>query len=351
MSKTVLIADSNVGYLERIKKFFVPRYSSEFSVICCASREQMQEALSNGEIHLVVSCGEFLSSARRQLIGKAVLVLVEKQEETLREGKSLFKYQRREALFQQIKNALEKPEEYILYKEVQRTRFILFQSASGGKGCSTMAAACAKAKAVAGKTVLYLNLEAAGTAGFYFRGEGTGDILQFLDMFRKGIDVNLALERNKRRDMSGVIFLESGKSAVENAVLDHSLLLRAVAELCESSMLDYVIVDKAAATVDEHMAWLEKADRIIFVENGSDVGNLKFARMFLGMISRPELNRGELEMKCRILYNMTSVGNFRELSHFNLPVLGKFEYTANNTKVQLEQMILRSGIFTRQEDI
>lgn len=351
MSKTVLIADRDDSYLERIKEFFVSQYQNELSVICCGSKEQMQAALSNREVHLVVSCDEFLPYVKKQLIGKAVMVLVDKQEEIQGKTNSLLKYQRRDVLFQQIQTALQKAEDYILYREMQKAELILFQSASGGKGCSTMAAAYAKAKAALGRKVLYLNLEAAGTAGFYFRGEGTGDIRQFLEQCVKGINAESALQYNKRQDASGVMFLESARSAAENANVNHDLLLRAIVEICENGMLDYVVVDKSATPDDSHMAWIEKANRIIFIENGSDVGNLKFARMFLCMISRPTCDRGELEAKCRILYNMTNDDNFRELSHFNLPVLGRFKYTEKNAKAQLEQMILDSGIFTRQEDI
>lgn len=347
MGKTIIIADRNQRYLQRLREFFIPAYETAYDFVCCCDTDQLIQALQCKEIALAVLDQKLLEDSKSLLAGVPVMILMEQQDTPLPKNiRGILKYQRRDRLFACMEQAASDPSEYILFTEEKQCELFLFQAASGGTGCSIMAAACSKALAAAGKEVLYLNLEANGTAGFYFRGDGNGSILQFLQQMRTGIPIETALGANRKRDESGVSFLDSARSVLEQEGLDTDMLLKLLARMKEKKLFDYIIIDKPLRMDERHAAWLDGADQVIFVENGSDVGNLKFARTLLWILDRKKGDKELIEAKCSIVYNMVVPDNFRELSHFKLYMLGRVMRMEHTGKTEIEHAIAESKIFT-----
>ena len=89
---------------------------------------------------------------------------------------AICKFQKISRIYQQILNLYSEVAADIVTAssgENNRTKIISVLSPAGGVGCSTIAAACAKALCQNGRRVLYLNLEKYGSTKILFQGEVT----------------------------------------------------------------------------------------------------------------------------------------------------------------------------------
>ncbi|MCC8168401.1 MAG: hypothetical protein LIO37_03570 [Clostridiales bacterium] len=129
------------------------------------------------------------------------------------------------------------------------------------------------------------------------------------------------------------------RNSSDNLNLNLTALQKAIGQLSISGMFDYCVMDKPFSLDSSHMVWLGAASRIIFVEDGSETGNLKFVRAAMCM----DMDR--FNDKVLLLYNKVQSGRFNELTQMNLPVLGKVEQISAPDRKALEQQIGERQLF------
>ncbi len=353
MGQTIIFADFDGQYLERIRDFFVPEYGKEWQILCCGSPQELQKELVDFPKALVAAGVEFAEAARKYLRGIPVVLLWQEPGQVMKEkegAEGVFRYQRMDELQEAFQKQMQSLERTILFPRPEKGRIYLFQSASGGCGCSTAAAACAKAMASTGENVLYLNLESMGTAGFYFKEEGSRDLLQYLFDLRTGKSLEQTLSENLKRDESGVCFIDSVRSVMDYPGINMEELLENLKALRDYGLFDRIIVDKPLSLDKTHWKWVSEADQVVFVGSGSDTSNMKFARVYQGMVGNI-VDKDIAGKKFRILYNKIDRNHFKELSNFNVPVLGRIENYEKMTKTEVIDKISKSGVFAWMEAV
>ena len=340
MNRTVIIADTQNEYMQRLGQYLERFYEDQINLISCIGKEELKAAIHPAEKPLVLIADELASSVQRLLWEIPVVVLTEERDACSIPGaRSIWKYQRIDTLYNEITAAYEQKEKLVLFHRPKPWRILLFQGVSGGVGTSTMAAVCARNLAQMGKKVLYLNLEPLGTADFYFQSREGKNLSDFLQEVEAGADAVELMESGSKKDSSGVTYLSTSRNAADYYSINWMMLQKAIGRLSVSGLFDYCILDKPFSLEKSHAVWLEVSNRVIFVTDGSETGNLKFVRAFLSLAN------DRIKSRSMLLYNKVQPGCFKELAHVDLPVLGKVEYLSAPDRKSIEKQIAERGIF------
>lgn len=163
----------------------------------------------------------------------------------------------------------------VVAEEKKQAKIAVFSSPCGGSGTSTLAAACARSFAKAGKKTLYLNLEKFGSSDIFFSSP---------------------LESFVKQDECGVYYCTSGGMAN----LNHEDIMNNVSEAKNSGVYDYIVID-----VDFNLDAVEfyrMADVWLWCNDGSDIQLLKTSNAYDAFFAVSE----ELCNKVCLIYNKCS---------------------------------------------
>jgi len=236
------------------------------------------------------------------------------------------KYQKAELLYKSVLGLYADRESSLVLRGGGKRKYIIFTSAQGGAGTSTIAAAYALNRAKAGRNPFYLNLDRLGSPALFFQGDGNLGFSEALYAIkaRKG-NLALKLESIAKRDKRGISFFDVCKNArdmMEINLEDIDLLFSALNSM---ESFDDVIIDLPLDFSPVCNVILEQyADRIIFINDGSSTGNLKFKSAM--EVLQIHQKKGKLLMKTRILYNKADHAEKTEPGNFGVEALGKINH-------------------------
>ena len=349
MKIRVAILDKDENYKSRLLYHFQMKFADKIELYAFSSIETLNNILEATRIDIVLVDEEFVIREEFRNLYNIVYLCKTTGIEAINEKIAICKFQKCEAIYKQLLSICADLESDINMK-VKRysSKLVLFISAQGGSGISTLSAAYALKCAKEGKKVFYLNLEEFGGANLYFSGNGD---MSFTDMIvalkSKKSNLALKLESAIKTDKSGVDYLDISKNTYDMYELEDEEISRLLQGLTETREYSEIIVDVSGGF--DHRKFLlmrEYAEKIVCVNDGSSTGNLKFQRFcellkVLGDRSEESL---VLE-KMFLLYNRYSSKTSSQLEKSPIPVIGGIHrYEGISGRELIEQIAVLSSL-------
>ena len=300
------ILDGQSDYAERLVAYFNLHYAGELEVCVFRTAEEMEHLLKTRQLDVLLADSALLPETYAFPETLAAAYFADSRDiETIRGIRCVCRYQRAGLLYQEIIRLYATLDTGAVWKtEGEGARLVLFRGASGGVGTTTVACAYAKAKAAAGKKVLFLDLEENGTLDGLLSGEGTATLSDVLyEVKSRGANLSLKLGSMVRRDRSGVCFYEPFTVTLDAAGVGTEEAEALIGELVRSGGYDLVVGDVTAASGAFERCLRNKAGTIYLVGSGTKVGNIKLARLVKAMSIEDDESAGRILPHTEILYN------------------------------------------------
>lgn len=322
------ILDGDKNYIDRLLQYFQIHYSDKMELSVFSDASSLYDSMQGQQPDLILVDSRIriekseLSAEKNCVIAR----LCDSPDiEELEGDPAICKYQKADILFKQMLSLYaDHSAQMKLRQGTSSAQICLFCSAQGGSGTSTAAAAYALHMAKTGKTVFYLDLQPFGDSEQYFKGDGNASFSDAIYALKsRKSNLIMKLESTLKTDASGVDYFAPCRNAYDIRELkDEEIgrLLQAVSQLKEYNV---IIVD-LSGDLDERELWLmqEYADRIVCVNDGSEVGNGKFMKFCEVLKIHEERNGKNILPKTGLLYNRFSSKTGQQLVQSPVKILG-----------------------------
>lgn len=325
------IYDPNIEFMTRISKIFQQKYADKIELSIFTNEDTLYQNLK--EVHTDMVLFDRSVKFRMEMLPEGItagyLSDIADVEEI--EGfPAICKYQKAETIYKMILGLYaENSSDVKLKNNGGDIKIILFTSAQGGSGTSTVAAAYALRRAEEKKKkVFYLNLEKLGDSGLYFGGEGKqsfSDVI-FALKSRKG-NLLMKMESVTERDPSGVDFFCSCRNAYDMFELTDGEVEALLQGFQQSSGYEELVIDLSGELTDRIvMLMKDYADKIIYVEDADAAGEGKFQRFCEAICVMEQRRRCNILNKIRLLYNRHSANQSIAYKKSAVPVIGGLDW-------------------------
>ena len=343
------ILDQDANYLTRITNVFTSKFSDKLEIYSFSDLDVAISKLEDAKINVFIASDNFEMDETLLPRHCGFAYFVDSAGiETYKKYPAICKYQKVESIYKTILEIFsDNVSESIGLKWISDSsaRVITFASASGGVGCSTAAAACAKSLALAGRKTLYINLEQFGCVDRFFTGEGQANFDDVIYALKsQQARLSLKLESCVKQDVSGVCFYSSPKSALDVADLKASEMSRLMADLKLTGCYENIVIDVNFSLCELNLEVLGYSDAIIFVLDGADASLIKFTRAYhaLEILER----QGDITWLPRVsvFYNKFNNKTGKTLKE-GIPSIGGAPPYEQATAEQVIEQLVGLGIF------
>ena len=346
MKIKVFIVDQDQNYTSRALKTFKKYYAEKTDLSVFSDKNELFTALESGRADVVLADEKMKVDVTKIPEGVSYGILTEKKDSSSGEKEEFIcKYQDVDTLYKVILGIYTEGA-VLTAKEKLSGKVTVFTSAQGGTGTSTAAAAYAYARAGERKRVFYLNLEKMGDCNDYFSGEGTKDFTCVMkELKNHKSDFIIKIESAVRKDVSGVEFFAPVKDANDMLRLDNDNISSLLCGIDQLKGYDEIVIDLPSYFDDGMNHIFEKyADHIIYVCDGSALGNKKFYR-FLQVMKRMEQDRQiKILNKITLLYNQFDPENIVQMDDVPVGLLGGIRRFGGVSGRALLENIQKTGI-------
>lgn len=312
MKIRVTICSDDKLYCEKLVNYFNSHYYDKFQWNVYTQSGYMQHLFDSDTPDLIL-IGEEMKSELQKLDevfqeNQLWAYLVENAGEKEEGIVYLEKYRRADQIYKDLLDLYAKKEN-THYENISivssKTTFIVFVSASGGIGASTIACAAAKAFSRLEK-VLYLNLEDLGSCEQSFAGECKAglDELVFAAKSRRNT-LGLKVESSVSRDESGTYYFKECANPMDLQSLSPEDIKELLKVIEASKTYDKVMIDLGNGLHDKEIAVMSMANRIIMVTDHSEIAALKLQRYLQYLQTVEEVRRVDIVSKIQIYFNKT----------------------------------------------
>lgn len=268
MSKpSFIIADTDTTYLTPLETKFLTEYGDKINLYVITDKEYFGVFFSqprNADV-LVVSEDLYVSELHKHDID-SVFVLTEKeqQEETERlDAVKIFKYTSLKEIFGKIvsisRNALRTE-----IPDNRTTKTVMFYSASGGVGKTTLALSLSHCMANNYKKILYVNAERLNTFQHHLK-----DATPISGTFSNGITEDAQIYGTLGRYIrnEGFDYLPPFERELSSLNVDYSIYEQMISAIKAKNEYDYIIVDTDSSFDLEKASLITAADKVFIVFN------------------------------------------------------------------------------------
>jgi len=347
------LIDSDEIYVNRLTNYFNAHYSDKLEVFSFTKIDTLLNFIQSNRINVLLATEDFNFDQKLFNGSFAFAYLVDSNNiESVNGKKAICKFQKTEIIYKEILNLYSELSEnsgVALKTDIDgETKIITFLPVAGGVGSSTMAAACSYNIAARGKRVLYLNLEQLGTPSLFFNGEGAFNLTDiFFAVKSKKANFLLKLESSLKKDVSGVSFYDSCKTALDMLEMKGDEFKTLLMEIRRSGFFDYIVVDTDLSIDDKLKNIMVLSNNIVLVNDGSEVSNLKFSRVYEALNILENQSNIMLTPKMVVLYNKFRNNVSKQLENYNLNVLGIIgEYLGVPNKA-IALQVAKTEVFNR----
>ena len=326
MKIKVAFLERDRSYLTRIVSIFGTKYSDKFELYSFTDPDSALGTLNSARIDVLLASDVFDIDLSQLPKRCAFAYLVDSMGiDMLNNQRAICKFQKADLIYKQILSIYsEKASSITGFKMTEdEGEIIVFCSASGGVGSSTMAAACALHYAAQEKKVLYLNLEKFGSADVFFSGQGQFDMSDIIFALKsKKTNLPMKLESCVKQDARGVYFYSQAKIALDMMELNAEDILRLISELKLMGEYDYIILDMDFGIDKDMLKIYRQAQAIVLVGDGSLESNTKTERAYLALMTLEQNLDAPLVNRMSFIYDKVSSKNGLSINAPGLKVLG-----------------------------
>jgi len=357
MKIKLALLDKDSNYLNRIVTMFNVRYADKIEVYSFTELAAAIHTLSSSTIDVLLASEAFEIDEKTLPTHCALAYFVESPSiETLRGKPAICKFQKLEMIFKGILSIYaetsSRSAKFRLDDNASRT--VLFASAGGGVGSSTIAAACAVALARQNRRVLFLDLERFGDASSFFTGDGSftlSDVIYAIKGHKA--NVSLKLESAVKQDASGVYFFAAPEVALDVMDLTTEDIQRLMNELRISGLYDDILVSSDFDFSEKSFLLWRESTKVVMVSDGSEVCNVKFDRMYKALQIIAQQDTSLQLDKMQVLYNKFSNKTSKTMAGLPLLAIGgipRFEHATTPQVIeQVSRMEIANKIVSEKE--
>lgn len=326
MRISIAVLDEDKNYTSRLANGLQKNYTKEISIKTFTDEELFVSELFNQYFHIAIFTQDYLK-IKEQIPEKTVAAVFVKDNEVteIDEIPAISKYQSVENIYKRLIGiyADYSPEVEVRKKGVH-TNTILVTSVQGGAGVSSMAAAYAVNMAQHGKKVFYLNLENFGSSNDYFHGEGAGSFSDIIYALKSNnINLPMKLQSTIKKDASGVYFIDSCRNAFDMLEIKDAEIGELLEGIASVQDYDAMIIDYSGAFTDRQLLLMkEYADSILYINDGSCVGNEKFKKFCEAVRVIEKKESCSILSKISFAYNRYSSKTSSQMEQMPVVMLG-----------------------------
>lgn len=304
------IVDQDENYVRRLVNNLQINYSDKIEPYYFSSFSYFTDFISENILHVVLFSEELEieQSMLSDRMSSAFLVSSKNIEE-VNGLPAICKFQKVDLLYKNVLSLFADIESRMVLKGNGGIgRVVLFTSAQGGAGTSTVASAFAIHAAKRGEKVLYLCLDRFHRSEICFHAEGNMSFSDVLYAVKsKKINLAIKLESAIKKDIKGVDFFDACKNANDMLELNEQDVEQLVKSLGSMENYQYIVIDIALDFSPICTNLLTKyASDVIFVNTGDEIGNIKLQRAFEIISNLEKKNKLSIYNKCKLLYNRFS---------------------------------------------
>lgn len=346
----ILEKDSN--YLNRLVAAFTNKYADKVEIYSFSDEAIAMKSLKNAKIDVFIASDVYDIDISKVPKKCGFAYFVDSPDiDTYKDQRTICKFQKAEMIYKEALGIVSdkvSDSTSIKFDSDSPVSLITFTSASGGVGCSTVAAAYARYLVSRGIKTLYINMEQFGSANSFFSGEGQFDFRDVVfAVKRKKSNLSLKLESIVKHDASGVYFFSTSENALDVLELNQEDVATLFDELKLIGSYNYIVLDINFNLSEMTVEILKKSNRIVFVSDGSDISNNKFERAYRAIESVEERNSIPIMSKIALLYNKFSNKTSKTFDAMNLEIIGgapKYEHAADQ---QIIQQLISLNLFEK----
>lgn len=343
MKIKIAILENDKSYLTRVVSAFGARYSDRLEIYSFTDQAVAFGSLNSAKIDVLLASDSFDIDISKLPNRCAFAYLVDSAGiDLLNDQRAICKFQKADLIYKQIISAYsEKASSITGFKMTDiECKVIVFCSASGGAGSSTMAAAFAVRLAQKGKKIMYLNLERFGSADIFFSGQGQFDMSDIIFALKsRKTNLPLKLESCVKQDARGVYFYSQAKIALDMLELNTEDTLRLISELKLMGEYDYIIVDTDFGIDKDTLTIYRQAQNIVLVGDGSAESNIKTERAYIALTTLEQNADAPLTNRLVFIYDKVSSKNGQSLNVDGLKILGGApRYAGGSTREIVDQI-------------
>lgn len=343
MKIKVAFLERDRSYLTRIVSTFGTKYSDKFELYSFTDPGAAFDTLDSARIDVLLASDVFDINPGQLPKRCAFAYLVDSMGiDMLNNQRAICKFQKADLIYKQILSIYsEKASSITGFKMTEdEGQIIVFCSASGGVGSSTMAAACAVHFAKQDKKVLYLNLEKFGSADIFFSGEGQFDMSDVIFALKsKKTNLPLKLESCVKQDPRGVYFYSQAKIALDMLELNTEDTRKLISELKLMGEYDYIILDTDFGIDKEALTIYRQAQAVVLIGDGSAESNNKTERAYAALMILEQNADVPLVNRMVFAYNKVSSKSGQSIHAAGLKVIGGApRYTSGSVHQIVDQL-------------
>lgn len=345
------ILDTDTRYLNRIVTTFNTKFTDRLEVYSFTDQEVAIETIKSKRIDVLVASDDFEIDVMEieSLCGFAYFV--ESQDVVmLRKQQTICKYQKVELIYKQILSIYSEKTSNTTGVRIDNSdsNVVVFASASGGVGSSTMSAAFCIWAARCGKKVLYLNLETFGDPSEFFNGEGQADFGDIIYAIKsKKTNIGLKIESTVRESKDKVHFFAPTKTILDVNELKNNEILQLVNEIRTLGTYEYIVIDIDFSLDERTMMFWRECDALVMVSDGSEISNLKLGRAYQAFQIFEQQNNTIRLDKMKLIYNKFSNKTSRKLTGIEIFELGGVPKYDHATTEQIIEQIIVLDVFSK----
>lgn len=347
MKIKLAILEKDQSYLNRFVSVFGTKYADKFQLYSFTDDKVALETLESAKIEVLIA-GDTFELDTKKLPKRCALAYFSDSPDidSINGQRAICKFQKSDLIYKQILGIYSENAGNVSGIKLgdDSTKLIFFQSASGGVGGSTMAAACAMHFAAMKKKTLYLNLEKYGSSDVFFKAEGQFDMSDIIFALKsKKANLSLKLESCVKQAPCGVYFYSQPKIALDMTELTHEETARLINELRLSGTYDYIIIDSDFSISRDAVKLYRNANAVVWVGDGSEISNTKLYRAFNALNTAEQNADSPIPNRMVLIYNKFSNKTGSVLSELGVKNIGgapRFEHAT--TAQVLEQLAPKS---------
>lgn len=267
---SLLIADSDENYLQKLGNYFMLRYSGRFNIHLFSSPENLKLFLKTAEKPQdILLYSDFFP--KEALESERVHTLIQLSDNNMQntEGTNMvFKYRHAESLVQDILHIYSRSSLDAFVPDGKTAAEIYaVHSAAGGTGKTSIAAGLSMLAARRNMKPLYLNFESTPSTAFYFKGRSErtlSDVIYYLK--ERGLNLATMLEGACCCDPAGGVhyFLPPDSACEFDELTDEDIDLF-LGTIRASSLFDIVFIDLPSGLSHRNSIILRSCDKIVNV--------------------------------------------------------------------------------------
>ncbi len=349
MKIKLAILETDRSYLTRIVSAFGTKYADKLEIYSFTDPDAAIATINSSRIDVLLTSDTVDIDLSKVPTRCAFAFLVDSMGiDTLRNQRAICKFQKADLIYKQILSVYsEKASSITGFKMTgDEGKIIVFCSASGGVGSSTMAAACAIHFASRGSKALYLNLEKFGSSDVFFTGQGQYDMSDIIFAVKsKKTNLPLKMESCVKQDPSGVYFYSQTKIALDMLELNTEDILRLISELKLMGEYDYIILDTDFSIEKEMLTIYRQAQAVLLVGDGSAVSNNKTERAYAALTTLEASADAPLTNRICFAYDQVSSKSGRSINVAGLKVLGGAPRYTGASERQIVEKLATMDLF------